>query len=177
MYYCAGHAALATTAIATVLRDRPKIAIKIVETTNEILMPALLSGETDLVVDRRPAHRHGDKLRQERLLEDRVKAVVGHDPPLARIKSLPFDRIKPPGWILPKVETTLRRQINQLLIKQHQYAPQFAIEPVSHLADRAMLQSNDYRTDACRGGAPGHRERDISPRLIGMFLSVKAPSV
>jgi molybdate transport repressor ModE-like protein len=135
---------LLPAAIATVLRDRPKIAIKINEGTNEILMPALLSGEIDLVVGRLPTHRYRDKLQQETLFEDRVTAVVGNNHPLAGIKSLPFGRIKPFGWILPPVETTLRRQIDQFFVKQDQYAPPFAIESVSYLANRAMLQSNDW---------------------------------
>ena len=135
---------LLPAAIATVLRDRPKIAIKIVEATNEVLMPALLSGEIDLVVGRLPSHRYRDKLQQEKLFDDRVTAVVGNDHPLAQIKSLPFDQVKPFGWILPPVETTLRRQIDQFFIGQDQYAPPFAIESVSYLANRAMLQSSDW---------------------------------
>ncbi len=135
---------LLPAAISTVLRDRPKVAIKIVEATNEVLMPGLLSGEIDLVVGRLPAHRHRDKLQQETLFEDRVTAVVGNNHPLAGITSLPFGRIKPFGWILPPLETTLRRQIDQFFVKQDQYAPPFAIESVSYLANRAMLQANNW---------------------------------
>lgn len=135
---------LLPAAIATVLRDRPKVAIKISEGTNEVLMPALLSGEIDLVVGRLPSHRHRDKLKQEKLFEDRVLAVVGNDHPLATAKSLPFDQIKPFGWILPPLETTLRRQVDQFFISQNQYAPPFAIESVSYLANRALLQSSDW---------------------------------
>jgi len=135
---------LLPAAIATVLRDRPKIAIKINEGTNEVLMPALLSGEIDLVVGRLPSHRHRDKLKQEKLFDDRVTAVVGNGHPLARVASLPFAQIKPFGWILPPPETTLRRQMDQFFVSQEQYAPPFAIESVSYLANRALLQSNDW---------------------------------
>ncbi|EPX81248.1 LysR substrate-binding domain-containing protein [Litoreibacter arenae] len=135
---------LLPAAIAKVLRDRPKVAIKINEGTNEVLMPALLSGEIDLVVGRLPSHRHRDRLKQEKLFEDRVTAVVGNDHPLAQVKSLPFNQIKPFGWILPPVETTMRRQIDQFFISQGQYTPPFAIESVSYLANRAMLQSSDW---------------------------------
>lgn len=135
---------LLPAAIATVLRDRPKIAIKINEGTNEVLMPALLSGEIDLIVGRLSSHRYRDKLQQEKLFDDRVTAVVGNNHPLAKIKTLPFERIKPFGWILPPPETTMRRQIDQFFISQGQYAPPFAIESVSYLANRALLQSNDW---------------------------------
>lgn len=131
-------------AITTVLRDRPKIAIKIIEGTNEVLMPALLSGEIDIVVGRLPSHRHRDKLKQEKLFDDRVTAVVDNNHPLAQVRSLPFQQVKPFGWILPPPETTMRRQIDQFFISQDQYTPPFAIESVSYLANRAMLQSSDW---------------------------------
>lgn len=135
---------LLPAAISMVLQDRPKIAIKIIEGTNEVLMPALLSGEIDLVVGRLPSHRYRDKLKQEKLFEDRVAAVVGNDHPLAGATSVPFEQVKPFGWILPPLETTLRRQIDQFFVRQEQYAPPFAIESVSYLANRALLQSRDW---------------------------------
>lgn len=135
---------LLPAAIGAVLRDRPKIAIKINEGTNEVLMPALLSGEIDLVVGRLSSHRYRDKLQQEKLFDDRVTAVVGNEHPLAKANALQFERTKPFGWILPPPETTMRRQIDQFFISQGQYTPPFAIESVSYLANRALLQSNDW---------------------------------
>lgn len=135
---------LLPAAITTVLRERPKVAIKISEGTNEVMMPALLSGEIDLVVGRLPAHRHREKLKQEKLFDDRVIAVVGNDHPLAKATSVTFQQIAPFGWILPPLETTLRRQIDQFFIGQDQYTPPFAIESVSYLANRALLQSRDW---------------------------------
>ena len=130
-------------AIDTLLTTRPKVAIKITEGTNEVLMPALLSGEIDLVVGRLPSHRHRDKLKQEKLMDDHVLAVVNTLHPLAREKNLSFDQIKPFGWILPPLETTLRRQIDQFFVSQAQYVAPLAIESVSYLTNRALLQSRD----------------------------------
>lgn len=130
-------------AIGILLAERPKVAIKISEGTNEVLMPALLSGEIDLVVGRLPSHRHRDKIKQEKLFEDRVLAVVGTQHPLAGKRSLSFEQIKPYGWILPPLETTLRRQINHFFVGQQQYLAPLAIESVSYLTNRALLQSRD----------------------------------
>lgn len=139
----AASSGLLPAAINTLLTARPKVAIKIMEGTNEILMPALLSGEIDMVVGRLPSHRHRDKLKQEKLFEDRVFAVVGNQHPLARKRAVSFDDTKSCGWILPPLETTLRRQIDQYFISQAQYAPAIAIESVSYLTNRALLQSRD----------------------------------
>ena len=130
-------------AIEILLSERPNVAIKISEGTNEVLMPGLLSGEIDMVVGRLPSLRHRDKLRQEKLLEDRVLAVVGPDHPLAGKRGVSFAQTKPFGWILPPLETTLRRQIDQFFVGQQQYTPTLAVESVSYLTNRALLQSRD----------------------------------
>jgi DNA-binding transcriptional LysR family regulator len=130
-------------AIETLLADRPNVAVKVVEGTNDALMPALFSGEIDMIVGRLPAYRHRTKLVQEKLFDDRVVAVAGKQHPLAGGQSLPFDQIKSFGWILPPLETTLRRQIDQFFISQDQYVPPVVIESVSYLTNRSLFQTQD----------------------------------
>lgn len=130
-------------AIDTVLTDRPNVAIKIVEGTNDALMPALFSGEIDMIVGRLPAYRHRTKLVQEKLFDDRVVAVSGRQHPLAGKKSVSFNQIKPFGWILPPLETTLRRQVDQFFVSQDQYVPPVVFESVSYLTNRSLLQTRD----------------------------------
>jgi molybdate transport repressor ModE-like protein len=134
---------LLPNAIETVLADRPKVAIKVVEGTNDALMPALFSGEIDMIVGRLPAYRHRTRLVQEELFEDRVLAVVGKQHPLADKKSVSFAQIRPFGWILPPLETTLRRQVDQFFIQQDQYVPPVVLESVSYLANRSLLQTRN----------------------------------
>lgn len=135
--------ALLPLAIERLLKDRPKVAIKIVEGTNEVLMPALLSGEIDMIVGRLPSYRHRENITQEKFFDERVLAVSGIRHPLARAASVTFDHLKPYGWILPPVETTLRRQTDEFFIRQGQYVPHTAIESVSYLANRSLLRAHD----------------------------------
>ena len=130
-------------AIETVFEDRPKVAIKVVEGTNDVLMPALFSGEIDMIVGRLPAYRHRTKLVQEKLFDERVVAVVGKQHPLAAKKKVRFEQVKPFGWILPPLETTLRRQIDQFFISQKQYIPPTILESVSYLTNRSLFQTRD----------------------------------
>ena len=51
--------------------------------------------------------------------------------------------MQPFGWILPPLETTLRRQVDQFFVRQQQYLPPTVLESVSYLANRALLQSRD----------------------------------
>jgi DNA-binding transcriptional LysR family regulator len=131
-------------AVERLLEDRPKVAIKIVEGTNEVLMPALLSGEIDMVVGRLPSHRHRSKITQEKFFDERVVAVAGRQHPLCGVANISFEQLMPFGWILPPVETTLRRQADQYFIRQQQYVPSIAIESVSYLANRSLLRSHDF---------------------------------
>lgn len=130
-------------AIQTILADRPKVAIKVVEGTNDALMPSLFSGEIDMIVGRLPTYRARAKLVQEKLFDDRIVAVVGKQHPLVGKKKLRFSEVRPFGWILPPQETTLRRQIDQFFISQKQYLPPTIVESVSYLANRSLLQSRD----------------------------------
>lgn len=135
---------LLPNAIERLLQDRPKVAIKIVEGTNEVLMPALLSGEIDMVVGRLPSHRHRAKIVQEKFFDERVIAVTGTQHPLAGVANVSFEQLMPFGWILPPVETTLRRQADQYFVCQNQYVPSAAIESVSYLANRSLLRAHDF---------------------------------
>ncbi len=136
----AASTSLIPTAIEILLAERPNVAVKISEGTNEVLMPGLLSGEIDMVVGRLPSHRHRDKIRQEKLFEDRILAVVGTQHPLANRTAISFAQTKPFGWIVPPLETTLRRQVDHYFVGQQQYVPPVTIESVSYLTNRALLQ-------------------------------------
>ena len=134
---------LLPAAIETVIAERPNVAIKVVEGTNDALTPALYSGEIDMIVGRLPAYRARARLVQEKLFDERILAVVGRQHPLAGKQSITFRQIRPFGWILPPLETTLRRQIDQYFVSQKQYAPPHVLESVSYLANRALFQKLD----------------------------------
>lgn len=131
-------------AIENVLQRRPNVAIKVVENTNEVLMPALRSGEIDLVVGILPTHRHRSELSQEKLMDGKIIAVAGNDHPLAREKNVAFEALRSYGWIMPPIETSLRRYIDHFFVRQDQYIPAQSVESVSYLANRSLLQSRDF---------------------------------
>lgn len=128
------------TAVDGLITARPNVAIKIVEGTNDALMPALRRGEIDLVVGRLPTHRHRDEIAQEKLYDESIVAVVDPSHPLAGKKDLSFDDMKPFGWVLPPPETSLRRQVDNYFAQQDMYFPQVSIESVSYLTNRRLLQ-------------------------------------
>ncbi|MFK8014102.1 MAG: LysR family transcriptional regulator [Gammaproteobacteria bacterium] len=81
-------------AIETLLSERPKVAVKVVEGTNDALMPKLFAGDIDMIVGRLPSYRHRTKLVQEKLLDDRILAVVRDQNPLSKCRSLCYARLQ-----------------------------------------------------------------------------------
>lgn len=135
----AGSSYLLPSAIERVIEQRPNVTIKVVEGTNEVLMPGLRSGEIDMIVGRLPTHRHRKELVQTPLFSEKIQLVSGKNHPLVGQGGLTFDDLKGFGWIVPPIETSLRRQLDQYFIDNQQYTPPVVIESVSYLTNRALL--------------------------------------
>lgn len=129
-------------AVGALLAERPGVAVRVVDGTNEMLMPALRSGEIDMVLGRLPSQRHRAELRQVKLYEERIVLVAGSGHPLVGRTQLALPDLMAHGWILPPPETTLRRQIDQVFLREGQGGPQVRVESVSYLTNRALLQAN-----------------------------------
>jgi len=119
----AASARLLPLAIAGVLKERPNLVIKVVEGTNEVLMPGLRAGELDLVVGRLPTHRHRSDLGQMQLYDEEIVACVRAGHPLAERKGVGLKDMVDFDWILPPAETTLRRQLDQHFASRPEVAP------------------------------------------------------
>jgi DNA-binding transcriptional LysR family regulator len=139
----AASARLLPMTIDAMLAARPDLVIKVVEGTNEVLMPRLRAGDLDLVVGRLPTHRHRDDLEQRVLYDERIVAVVRTGHPLDGQGPLTADDLAGFGWILPPPETTLRRQLDQHFAGRPGPAPRRVVESVSYLTNRALLLAGD----------------------------------
>ncbi len=139
----AASARLLPMAIGTVLKERPDLVIKVVEGTNEVLMPGLRTGELDLVVGRLPTHRHRSDVDQLKLYDERIVAVVRAGHPLAGQIGVGLEDMAGFGWILPPPETTLRRQLDQHFVSRPDLAPKRVVESVSYLTNRALVAASD----------------------------------
>lgn len=131
-------------AIAQVLQSRPNLSIRIVEGTNDSLMPQLRQGGLDLVVGRLPVFRQRDGIRQEPLMADDARIIAGKGHPLTRRRKLALAELLDCHWILPRQETTLRRQIDDAFRAEGLRPPLCAVESISVLTNRALLMATDY---------------------------------
>lgn len=132
------------TAIAAVRKQRPKLAVKVIEGTNDVLMPLLRAGELDLVIGRLPAFSSGSGIAEEMLCEDYAQIVVRSGHPLLSQSGLTLADLTDQPWILPRQETSLRRQIDEGFRQQGLRAPANIVESVSILTNRALVLLSDY---------------------------------
>lgn len=143
----AASAQLLPLTIAAMLKERPDLTIKLVDGTNDVLMPALLSGEIDLVLGRLPSHRHRQDINQLELFRDHIVALARPNHPILE-KLIPVREHHLAGypWILPPADTTLGRQFEWFLADHPEYRPCQTVESISYLANRALLQETDMIT-------------------------------
>jgi DNA-binding transcriptional LysR family regulator len=73
------------------------------------------------------------------LFQEKVQLVSGKYHPLSGQKDITFADLKGYGWIMPPIETSLRRQLDQFFIDNQQYSPPAVVESVSYLTNRALL--------------------------------------
>lgn len=132
------------TAIAAVRRQRPNLAVKVIEGTNDVLMPQLRAGELDLVIGRLPAFSSGSGIAEEVLCDDYAQIVVRRGHPLLAREGLTLGDLMDQPWILPRQETSLRRQIDEGFRQGGLRAPANIVESVSILTNRALVLRADY---------------------------------
>lgn len=137
-------AELLPTAIARLRRERPKLVVKIVEGTNDVLIPALRAGELDMVVGRLSEQRDRLNVVQEVLMDDIACIVARRGHPLAERGDLTLADLTGWEWILPPQETSLRRQIDIAFREEGLEPPTHAVDSVSLLTNRALLIDADY---------------------------------
>ncbi len=139
----AASAALLPEAIQRIHEQRPNVTVAVREGTNDVLMPALRSGDLDMVVGRLPEYRHRQEVLQEPLYDEQICIVGRRGHPVTGKKSVKFEQLSEIGWILPPQDTTLRRQIDKEFLDRNLDPPAAAVESVSFLTNRYLLTKTD----------------------------------
>lgn len=140
----AASAELLPRAIAQLRRERPKLVVKVVEGTDDVLVPALRAGDLDLVIGRLSERPEALSLKQEVLAEDIACVVVRRDHPLTQRKQVSLAELTRWEWILPPPETNMRRQIDIAFLEEGLDPPVHAVDSVSLLTNRQLLLAADY---------------------------------
>lgn len=129
-------------AITAIRVERPKLTVSVVEGTNDLLLPELRRGELDLVVGRLSEFREREGIAHEILFED-IGCVVA-SPSHPHAGSATLTALLECDWILPKRETTLRRQVDKAFRDEGIEPPANAVESVSVMTNSDLLISAGY---------------------------------
>ena len=174
--FLAASAWLLPEAIARLRRERPRVAVDVVEGTNDRLQPMLLRGDLDMVVGRLSEFRHRAGVHQEPLYSEEVVILARPGHGLARHPRLRLAHLQKADWILPPPETTLRRQLETAFFDAGLDPPHCAVQSVSFLTNRRLLHASDLVGAWPRGVAADDLEQgrlvSLPVRLNGILWPV-----
>lgn len=126
-----GSSYLVPAAIAGLWSSRPTIQIKIVEGISGELIPRLISGELDFLIGRLSDISANSIISQEPLFSENARIVAGRAHPLMQQPKIKLKLLAQESWILPPAETALRKQFDNIFIKENIDPPHPSIETTS----------------------------------------------
>ncbi|MER5738181.1 MULTISPECIES: LysR substrate-binding domain-containing protein [unclassified Streptomyces] len=140
----AGANVLLPRAVARLKRERPRLTVVVREGTSDVLHPALLGGELDLIVGRLGgAPAEGEKVRQRMLYREPIRLAVRSGHPLLAERAVTLTDALGFPWILPVEQTALRHEVGALLVDRGLAPPADRVECTSILTMRALLLQTD----------------------------------
>ena len=138
-----GSSYLIPAAIGRLSVSRPDIRIKIVEGVSGELLPRLISGELDFLVGRLSDVSSSAVITQEALFNENAIIVSRRGHPLEQNPTATLEALKGEAWILPPVETTLRKQFDNIFYHKNMDPPHATIETVSFFNILWLLKKTD----------------------------------
>ncbi|MEO3973480.1 LysR substrate-binding domain-containing protein [Streptomyces sp. CAU 1734] len=140
----AGANVLLPRAVAGLKRERPRLTVVVREGTPDVLHPALLAGELDVIVGRvGSAPAEGDGLRQRMLYREPIRLAVRSGHPLLGAAEVALTDTLGFPWILPVEQTALRQELGALFVDRGLALPADRVECTSILTMRALLLQTD----------------------------------
>jgi DNA-binding transcriptional LysR family regulator len=132
-----------TSALARFKKEHPKVRVSMQVDTSDMLIPALLRGDLDVVLGRLPDQFQGEELVIEAMEGEPMVVIArpGHphfDKPKLKIKDLVTNT-----WILHPTGSPMRQRIEQALQEASLMPPPDIVETSSILATTALLESTD----------------------------------
>ncbi|MBP1160998.1 DNA-binding transcriptional LysR family regulator [Rhodococcus sp. PvR044] len=140
--HLAGSNVLLPGAIARLKVERPLLTVIVREGTPETLLVELEAGRVDLIVGRLTSPTDQSAIR-DTLYEESVELVTRAHHPLAELDGLTLADLADYPWILPGVETSLRRELEEFFARNGMPLPENRVEATSFLTVRQLLIETD----------------------------------
>ena len=150
-------AELLPRAIAKLQREAPGLLVTIREGTAPQLIPALATGELDIVVGRLPEADSplstGYPVKHEVLFEEAFNVVAGAAHPLAGKSNIELSDLTGASWIFPLVESPARHAAESIFHAAGIPVPVPKVESLSLLANLGLMLQSDLLSFMPRAAA------------------------
>ncbi|MFK3974818.1 LysR family transcriptional regulator [Pseudomonas sp. NPDC087358] len=135
---------LLTRGVLAFKAQHPKVRVAIEVGTSDMLLPALIRGDFDVVLGRLPSQLDSQGL-DIQLFEqgERMRIIARPAHPLTRKAQPVLADLAPLTWILHPIGSPMRRQVENALQAAQLIHPLDIIETSSILATTAMIESSD----------------------------------
>ena len=134
---------LVPTALARFKERHPRHTVLVREGSATTLLPALRSGELDLVVGRVTSDVPGEGLQFEAFYNEPLQVVVRPGHPLARRRRLRLGDLAGEAWIVPPPEAPYRRRLDTAFREAGVAPPLRLIETASITVNKMLVQKSD----------------------------------
>jgi len=134
---------LLTQGLARFKSGNSRVRISLQVDTSDLLMPALLRGDLDVLIGRLPDQFYDEDLEIEQLEGEPMSVVARPGHPLFDIGEITLADLVAQTWILHPLGSPMRRRIEQALQHASLAAPPDIVETSSILATTSLLEASD----------------------------------
>jgi DNA-binding transcriptional LysR family regulator len=134
---------LLTECLQRFQKSHPRVSLSVTVDTSDMLVPALIRGDLDLVLGRLPDGFRDSALHIKPLKGESMSVVARPKHPLFKNKSLTLNHLVGCRWILHPEGSPMRRRIEQAMSAAGVTALPDIIESASILATTAILEVTD----------------------------------
>jgi DNA-binding transcriptional LysR family regulator len=126
-------------AVAKLIEAMPRAQVRLVESTMNLMMPALVHGDLDVVVGRAANAQFDPTIEMETLYRDPVNFVVGLMHPLAKRRKVDWPDLFEYPWIIWPPGTPIRTALEAALAAAGHVMPRHSVESNSPMLNVTLL--------------------------------------
>ena len=134
---------LLPAAIGRLRAETHDVVVRVVDGSTHQLMPALLSGDLDLLVGRLNETLTPEHLRHEVLYNEPIVIIAGSGHPLTGRRKPDYRDLADHPWVLPTPDSVAHAPVAELFLAHGLSRPQSHVESISFMLIRSLLQDRD----------------------------------
>jgi DNA-binding transcriptional LysR family regulator len=124
------------------LQNSPKTRFKIIVSDNDLMIPALRTGELDLLINYPPRTMSREGLIEEPLFDDEFVVVASAKHRLAKLKRVTLSDLSAERWVLSEPTLLAQQRLHRAFLERGLPTPEVLVETRSTNLKRATVASS-----------------------------------